>query len=169
MDPIAQKVKHIPRYFFVLAGETPNRDELRPPMQWNNSENAGFSTAKKTWLPVQNNFDVINVEKEQRDSTSLLRTIQRILKIRNEMPAINSGTLEFIERDKLPENVLAYKRKAGNEEILVIMNLGKQKKTIRLPGNFSKILLRLSPEDKIANGDIELNKYGALVLATNDQ
>jgi alpha-glucosidase len=65
LDPIAQKMRKYPRFIFDLAGETPNRDELRTPMQWDTSKNAGFSAVDKTWLPVNTNYAAINVEKER--------------------------------------------------------------------------------------------------------
>ncbi len=165
LDPIAQKMKKVPRFFFDLAGETPNRDELRTPMQWNDSVNAGFSTAEKTWLAVHNNYTTTNVEKERSDERSLLKTIQRVLKIRKEMSAINSGSLEFIERKKLPKNILAYKRKVGTEEVLVVMNFGKHTQAFNLPEKFSRLLLSISTADKISDDNIILSGFGGMVIA----
>ena len=41
-----------------------SRDPARTPYQWSNTENAGFSTANTTWLPVNPNFPEINLESE---------------------------------------------------------------------------------------------------------
>jgi oligo-1,6-glucosidase/alpha-glucosidase len=164
LDPISQKVKKVPRFIFDLAGETPNRDELRTPMQWDSSANAGFTSVDKPWLPVNNNYRAINVQMQQGNNQSLLATIQRLLKLRN-MAALKSGNLAFIEKNKLPKNVLAYTRKAGNEEILVVMNFSKSEKSVAIPGNFSQVLFAVTPADKISGGQIHLHSYGAVILS----
>lgn len=81
------------------------------------------------------------------------------------MKAINSGGLEFIGREKLPQNVLAYKRKAGNEEILVVMNFGKADKYVNVPESYSSILFSISPGEKITGGKIHLGSFGAVILS----
>lgn len=72
LDPIAQKMKKYPRFIFDLAGETPNRDELRTPMQWDSSFNSGFSKSAKTWLPVNADYILWMLAKESEDKNSLL-------------------------------------------------------------------------------------------------
>jgi oligo-1,6-glucosidase/alpha-glucosidase len=165
LDPIAQKMRKVPRFLFDLAGETPNRDELRTPMQWDSTRNAGFTSVDKTWLPVHNNYLHVNVEKEKSDVGSLLSFITGILKLRNTMTAIKSGSLEFIERKNLPKNVLAYKRKAGGEEILVLLNFSKKEKTVSLPENFSQLLISASPNEKVTGKEIHLSSFGAAILS----
>ncbi|MFM2307505.1 MAG: hypothetical protein RLZZ367_2174 [Bacteroidota bacterium] len=165
LDPIAQKMKGYPRFIFDWAGETPNRDELRTPMQWDSTTNAGFSISAKTWLPVNNNYTTINVEKEKSDENSLLQFVQRVLKLRNNMGVLKTGDIEFVGREKLPKNVLAYKRKAGNEEILVVMNFSKSEKSVVLPENFSNVLLAVSPTEKVTGNKLHLSSLGAVILA----
>lgn len=134
LDPIAQKMKSVPRFLFDLAGETPNRDELRTPMQWNNSKNAGFSSGEKTWLPVHENFSSVNVETEMKDENSLLKFVQKVLKIRNENEAFTKGDVELIPQKELPKNVLGYKRKWNGRTLNVIINFSSNEKAIYVAG-----------------------------------
>jgi len=138
LDPIAQKMKKYPRFIFDLAGESLNRDELRTPMQWDSSFNAGFSKSEKTWLPVNVDYKTVNVTKESEDKNSLLSCIQRILKIRNENEAFTKGSLELVPEKELPNNVLGYKRKLGEKEFYVFLNFSSKQKGVWLHKFFNK-------------------------------
>ena len=50
LDPLGQKYKHVPRFLFDMINESINRDEMRTPMQWDTTNNAGFSSGQSTWL-----------------------------------------------------------------------------------------------------------------------
>ena len=108
LDPIPHKFKFIPRFVFDMLGLTINRDEVRTPMQWDGTKNAGFSSAEKTWLPVHENYDEINVETQRKDADSLLNTIRALMKIRRDEKAIHEGSLGIIKG--LPDCVLGYTR-----------------------------------------------------------
>ena len=145
LDPIPHKFQSIPRFVFDMLGMTLNRDEVRTPMQWDDEKNAGFSSAEKTWLPVHPNYDVVNVEKESNDEDSLLNTIRAILKIRNEHEALQQGSLELISG--LPDNVLGYRRKSDDDEIIVVLNFSESEKQFPLPARkllFSNCHSRMS-------------------------
>ena len=139
LDPIAQKMKKYPRFIFDLAGETPNRDELRTPMQWDSSFNAGFSKSAKTWLTVNEDYVSVNVAKESGDKNSLLSYVSNVLKIRNENEAFTKGSLELIPQKELPQNVLGYKRKLGSEEFTVLLNFGKKNKAVKINGKVIQV------------------------------
>ncbi len=160
LDPIPHKFKFVPRFVFDLLGLTINRDEVRTPMQWNASKNAGFSSADKTWLPVSSNYDVVNVESEDKDENSLLNTIRALLKIRSEHAALQDGSLELM--DGLPDKVLGYRRKAGEEEIGVLLNFGQSAKQFQFRS--ASCIFRLSEQDDWKNGEIRLAGLGGIIL-----
>lgn len=164
LDPIAQKMKKYPRFIFDVLGETINRDELRTPMQWDSSKNAGFSSAEKTWLPLNADYKEVNVEKEMSDENSLLKVIQQALRVRKEMPSIQQGTLELLAKGELPSNVLGYKRKLENEEVLVLLNFSQTEKIFPVESKFSRILFSLSANKNIVDGEAHLGAFGALIL-----
>lgn len=91
-------------------------------MQWNSGDHAGFSNSTP-WLSIPENYKAINVEIEQNDADSILAYYKKLIQIRKEHPAISEGKIEFIYKDHL--EILAYKRSFGDEEILVLNNLGR--------------------------------------------
>ncbi len=134
LDPIARKMKNVPRIIFDLAGETPNRDEVRTPMQWDSSYNAGFSNAESTWLPVHESFRSISVRSESEDEKSLLNFVRQVLRIRENNPAFRLGILELVPPYRLPQNVLGYKRVFGGQTFYVILNFSKREKFVHIAG-----------------------------------
>lgn len=70
------------------------RDPERTPFQWNDGQNAGFSTAAKTWLPVAENYKDVNVQKETTDERSHLKVYKSLKELRKE-PALKRGTTKY--------------------------------------------------------------------------
>ncbi len=160
LDPIPHKFTFAPRFIFDLLGVLINRDEVRTPMQWNGTRNAGFSSAQKTWLPVHENFANVNVEQEIQDKDSLLSTVQALLKLRNEETTLQEGSLELIEG--LPENVLGYSRAKGEEKIIVLLNFGNQETEFRFEA--SKCIFKLAGRDERKEKAIHLDGLSGMIL-----
>jgi maltose alpha-D-glucosyltransferase / alpha-amylase len=106
-----------------------DRDGVRTPMQWSGDRNAGFSRADFARLyapPIMDTiygYQAINVEAQQRDSSSLLSWMKRLIALRKRFKAFGRGTLEFLH----PRNrkILAYIREYQEERILVVANLSR--------------------------------------------
>ena len=104
-----------------------DRNGVRTPMQWSADLNAGFSKTnpQKLYLPVviepQYHYEVINVENQQNDSSSLLWWMKRIIAVRSNFKSFGRGSIEFLH----PSNakIIAYVRKHQDEQILVVANL----------------------------------------------
>jgi alpha-glucosidase len=160
LDPIPHKFSFIPRFIFDRLGILINRDEVRTPMQWDATRNAGFSSAQKTWLPVHKNFTSINVEKESAEAGSLLNTVRSLLKIRKMEKALQEGSLEILEN--LPKGVLGYARELGNEKIIVLLNFDLQEKEFQLES--SECLFKLSERDEAKQKAIRLDGFGGMIL-----
>ncbi|MBN1201505.1 MAG: maltose alpha-D-glucosyltransferase [Anaerolineae bacterium] len=110
-----------------------DRNGVRTPMQWNSSNNAGFSNAAQLYEPVLNDpvfgYELVNVEQQQADPGSLWHTIRHVLEVRKRHKVFGRGTFAFA----LPENegLLAYWRVIEDasaadspvEKVLVIVNL----------------------------------------------
>jgi alpha-glucosidase len=108
-----------------------NRDEVRTPMQWDSSANAGFSTAPETWLPVAPDYETVNVAVQQDDPDSFLSFYRRLLAYRRETPAVHSGTYRVV--DGVPAGCYVYLRQLGDQRRLVALNLTGAAQTLRLP------------------------------------
>lgn len=101
-----------------------DRTGARTPMQWNDDVNAGFSTAAKDRLYIQQDesADRPTVENQMNDSNSLYSEVKKLIEIRQSHTALqNDGNIEFIcaEKNAYP---LAYIRKSEDEKVLVIIN-----------------------------------------------
>lgn len=104
-----------------------DRNGVRTPMQWSPDRNAGFSHAnpQQLYLPViidpSYHYEVVNVENQERNPSSLLWWLRRTLQVRKNHKAFGFGSLEFITSDN--SKILAFTRTYENEIILVIANL----------------------------------------------
>jgi alpha-glucosidase len=109
-DPIAREYfGWVPEVVSKRLPERINRDEVRTPMQWDSTANAGFCPASvDPWLPVNPNHVERNVAAQTGDPGSLLELYRSLLALRRATPALHAGSLELL--DGLPEGVLGYRR-----------------------------------------------------------
>lgn len=113
------------------------RDNARTPMQWNNSENAGF-TQGKPWYRVNPNYPQINVENALVDENSVFYCYRKLIHLRRENPIMVYGDYELL----LPndENIYAYTRTYQDKTWLVICNFYKDSVEFSLNGT-GKVLI----------------------------
>lgn len=106
-----------------------DRDGVRTPMQWNDGRNAGFSEANphRLYLPViqdlDYNYTAVNVEVQNRNPSSLLWWMKRMIAKRKQYKALAHGDIKFIGCDN--SRVFAFTRSFQEETILVIVNLSR--------------------------------------------
>ena len=108
------------------------RDGERTPMQWDDSKNAGFSTADKTWLPVAPDYPTKNVKVEENQPDSLLVWHKRLISMRAEDPTLRDGKMVMLDVNN--PSVLSYAREsiAGQPSVIVALNFTAQPQTISL-------------------------------------
>jgi len=163
LDPLGQKYKHVPRFLFDMINESINRDEMRTPMQWDTTNNAGFSSGQSTWLPIQKNFRCVNAKTAQQDPSSLYYTTQQLLLLRSALLPLKEGELTMINNKDLPSGVIGYKRSFGGESVFIYINFSKRKKVIKhVEGN--AIIHSIKKTDIIQNGNITLYRRSAAIV-----
>jgi maltose alpha-D-glucosyltransferase / alpha-amylase len=113
-----------------------DRNGVRTPMQWTPDRNAGFSRAdpQRLYLPPIMDpiygYQAVNVEAQQRDASSHLAWMKRMLATRRHSRAFGRGTLEFLRPGN--RKVLAYLRQYGDEAILCVANLSRTAQPVEL-------------------------------------
>ncbi len=114
-----------------------DRDSVRTPMQWTPDRNGGFSSADFAALflpPIMDpvhGFQAVNVEAQQRDSSSFLHWVHKMTRVRRQYPVLSSGELEVLPADN--PSVLAYLRSAGGEAtVLCVINLSRFAQPVEL-------------------------------------
>jgi alpha-glucosidase len=106
------------------------RDGERTPMQWDDSHNAGFSTAASTWLPVADDYKTKNVKAQQDDPNSLFNWYRQLIAMRKIDPTLRDGSMTML--DQTNPSVLSYLRNsvAGHPPILVVLNFTGTPQTV---------------------------------------
>ncbi|WLD91656.1 alpha-glucosidase [Alkalihalobacillus sp. AL-G] len=100
-----------------------SRDNARTPMQWDNSENAGF-TQGTPWIQVNPNYKEINAEQNINDPRSVYNYYKKLIQLRKENDIIIYGSyVPLLEDD---ENIYAFIRELDGEKLLVISNFRKE-------------------------------------------
>lgn len=100
-----------------------SRDPQRTPMQWNEHPYAGFSEVEP-WLPVADDYQQRNVEKEKKDPDSMLSFYKRLIELRQQEHALQVGDITDVE---LQGQLMLYKRLYNDTKMLIMINFGKQK------------------------------------------
>jgi oligo-1,6-glucosidase len=125
------------------------RDNARTPIQWDDSENAGF-TSGTPWLKVNPNYKEINAKHALEDKGSVFYYYQKLIKLRKEYDIIVYGTYDLILEED--ENIYAYTRTLADEKLLVICNFTAEETHFKLPEQIKAT--SMSPELLINNYDV---------------
>ena len=142
-----------------------NRDEVRQPMPWDGSPQAGFSTGEP-WLPLNADWPTRNVAAEAADSASMLTLHRRLLALRRAHPALALGEVTVLAREG---DVLAYERRHGDDRLLVALNVGHEAASVALPaGDWAPLLSTLAGLPAPASGPLALRPDEGVILRPID-
>ena len=142
-----------------------SRDNARTPMQWDTSEQAGFTTGTP-WIKLNPNYKEINVTEALADPSSVFHYYKKLIQLRKENPVIVYGTYDLIL--DVHEEIYAFTRTLEEERLLVILNFSGNNPEFQLPENitFASTELLISNYEVTANEDIHqipLRPYEARV------
>ena len=137
-----------------------SRDNSRIPMQWDASENAGFSTGTP-WLKAGKSYPHINVENEIKGP--IFAFYQNLIRLRKEMPIISEGNYKPAFEDS--KQVYAFERQYENEKLLVLNNFYATEVEIDLPVAYQNGQILISNyEDVEVSEKILLKPYQTLAI-----
>jgi maltose alpha-D-glucosyltransferase/alpha-amylase len=117
--------------------QLPERNCARTPMQWSTEPNAGFTKSPKPVLPVIDKgayaFQHVNVAAQRRDPNSFLNWMERIIRMRKEVPEIGWGDFSFVSTRTC--EVLAIRYDWRNNSVLCVHNLSSEPREVRFSLN----------------------------------
>lgn len=139
-----------------------SRDNSRTPMQWDASENGGFTTAEP-WLSVNPNHTRINAAAQVNDSNSVFAHYQKLIALRKQYDVIAYG--DFAPLDETHPSVLAYTRRFHGKQLVVINNFYRTEVDWSCPVNLDGFTCLLSNyENTSVQNQLHLRPYESLVL-----
>ena len=140
-----------------------SRDNSRIPMQWDASENAGF-TRGTPWLKAGKSYPQINVENEIKGP--IFAFYQNLIRLRKEMPIISEGSYKPAFEDS--KQVYAFERQYEDEKLLVLNNFYATEIEIELPAAYQNGQILISNyKDVELSEKILLKPYQTLAIYVN--
>lgn len=147
---------------FKKAVWNKSRDNARTPMQWDDSENAGFTTGEP-WFKLSDRYREINVKKALEKKDSIFYYYKELINLRHKEEILTEGDYKLILEED--EQIFAYLRSTEEESWLVVANLSEEYRSAHILKQFA----REREEIKISNYeraslDEELRPYEAFMM-----
>ncbi|EPM6859087.1 glycoside hydrolase family 13 protein [Enterococcus faecalis] len=137
------------------------RDNARTPMQWDDSENGGFTTGTP-WLHVNPNYQTINVKTELADPESIFYTYKKLIELRKQNEIVVWGDYQLLENT--PDEVFAYIRELNGEKWLVVTNISAGTNEFEMPTEAKEIVIANYELTEVPVGKVALRSYEAFVV-----
>ena len=139
-----------------------SRDNARTPVQWDDTENAGFTTGIP-WIQVNPNYKEINAKKEMSDLDSVFHYYQKLIALRKKYALIVYGKYEMLFEDD--ENLFVYTREMKGEKLLTVCNFTEKEQEFDLPNEFQNAICVIANLPNVyEQRKILLKPYEAFVL-----
>ncbi|MEK4146002.1 alpha,alpha-phosphotrehalase [Robertmurraya sp. FSL W8-0741] len=143
-----------------------SRDNSRTPVQWDDSEHAGFTTGTP-WIGTAANYKEINAKNALADDNSIFYHYQKLIQLRKDYDIVTDGNYQLI----LPEHdaIFAYIRENAAEKLLVVNNFYANDVEFTLPahvdieGYASEILLSNYPDSSQDLKGFTLRPYESII------
>ncbi len=110
-----------------------SRDSARTPVQWDATENAGFTTGKP-WFYVNENYPAVNVAQQEADPDSILNFYRKAIALRKNLKVVRHGS--YREHFPLSSTQYVYSREMPGQKILVLCSFAGKDTRLRIPRGF---------------------------------
>ena len=110
-----------------------SRDSARTPVQWNDGENAGFTTGTP-WFYINENYKDVNVANQETDENSVLNFYRKVIKFRKELACVKDG--RYTEYDKRSASLYTYSRENEKQKVLVVCSFSDKEEKWKVPKGF---------------------------------
>ena len=118
-------------YGITMWPEYKGRDGCRTPMPWQgDGPHAGFSTADRTWLPLDAAHRALAVDQQAGQANSLLSYFTQLLAWRKQQPALIHGSMRVWPSHP---QVLVFEREHQGQRVLCAFNFSEQPASLELP------------------------------------
>lgn len=138
-----------------------SRDNARTPMQWDNSENAGFTTGQP-WLKVNPDYMEINAAEQMDREDSVFNCYRELIRLRKKYNVFVDGGFQMLCREH--PQIFAYTRENGEEKLLVVCNFFGEETEYPDPGQWEDMELLMGNYEKGHSMDKTLRPYEARVF-----
>jgi alpha-glucosidase len=144
------------------------RDPERSPMQWDASQNAGFTSPEATpWLPIARDASVVNVAGQAEDRDSILTLTRDLIRLRKEHPVLRIG--DFAPFGPAPDGVLAFRRIGPSGQLNVLLNLTAEDRAVADAGPGQVLIGTLRDRDGAGvDRAVKLRPNEAIVIESTD-
>ncbi|MEP4468553.1 alpha-amylase family glycosyl hydrolase [Marinobacter alexandrii] len=139
--------------------EFKGRDGCRTPMPWTADEHGGFTAGNSPWLPLDRRHLEMSVQIQEDDSESTLNQVRRLIRWRQQQPALIRGDLSLIEDTG---EALCWVRRSGDQAILVALNLTGKPLRLPAPCDVKRVFSEPGFAGRIDEGELVLPPYQAL-------
>lgn len=166
------EILHVDNDKMISYLRNKSRDNARTPMQWDETDEAGFTTGTP-WMPVNPNYKRINAAAQIGNEDSVYNYYRKLISLRKEYPIIVNGDFELVGEDDTA--VFAYLRHWKDQILWVACNFTDQMQKIVIPSSnhaeyrkWDVICTNYSPSgDAFEKGQIELWPYEAVAVLGN--
>lgn len=139
-----------------------SRDNASTPVQWDDTENAGFTTGRP-WIGVNPNYTEINAKAETADENSVFHYYKKLIALRKQNPIMVYGKYELLLEDS--EELFVYTRTLEEEKLLVVCSFSDKETVFEIPDEFvGKACLISNRENVYDKKQVVLKPYEAFVL-----
>ena len=145
----------------IKSINTKGRDNARTPIQWDETEHAGFTTGTP-WLGVNPNYKSINVKDALADKNSLFYTYKKLIQLRKDNPIMIWGDFKLLDT---PNEIFAFEREYQGETWLIVNNFSNEKHKLQLADvNVGETIIQ-NYDHKITDvSDLELEPWESFAV-----